>query len=332
MRMPAGLWFPALILLVSGVTGCRSSGGSPSDGFSPTRVTPDQAGVSRPAWPVYPLAAEQSWQLNLPGGQRFDASALCCLPGGELLTLSDRGPLLYRIQLRPGNPAADLVPLRDLFTPAQLARAGVARAGRYDCEGIARDERGRLYECEEAGRLILRFDPASGNLERLGIDWSPVRQYFSRTDPNASFEGIAVGGGRLYVANERQRGRIIVVDLESLLVEGSFAPRILGSRARDAHYSDLSWFDGALYVLVRDSRRVLKVDPATQAVLAEYDYGAMERAPEAAYRTLYPYGFMEGLAVDENHFWLVTDNNGFSRSARAGDTRPTLFKCRRPDR
>jgi hypothetical protein len=40
---------------------------------------------------------------------------------------------------------------------------------------------------------------------------------------------------------------------------------------------------------------------------------------------------MEGLAVDRDYFWLCTDNNGLSRKKYPGDTRPTLFKCRRPD-
>jgi hypothetical protein len=42
-------------------------------------------------------------------------------------------------------------------------------------------------------------------------------------------------------------------------------------------------------------------------------------------------GVMEGLAVDKNYFWLCTDNNGLSRKKYPGDTRPSLFQCRRPD-
>ena len=45
-----------------------------------------------------------------------------------------------------------------------------------------------------------------------------------------------MGDGRLYVANERQMGRIIAVDLESLRVVEDFSVRPLGSNARDVHY------------------------------------------------------------------------------------------------
>jgi hypothetical protein len=97
-------------------------------------------------------------------------------------------------------------------------------------------------------------------------------------------------------------------------------------------YSDLSWFENALFVLLRESRCVLKVDPTNYAVLAEYDFREVERHPEAAYYTRYPTGVMEGLAVDRDAIWLVTDNNGLGRIRAPRDPRPTLFKCLRPDR
>ena len=163
-------------------------------------------------WPRYALEAAQIRQLNLPNGERFDASGLCFGPNGDLLTVSDRGPSVYRIEFISDTNAADVVKLPDCFTPEQLAPFSAEKTGRYDCEGVAADELGRLYLCEEENRWILRWDPLSRRVERLKIDWSPVQKYFSPTDHNASFEGITIGGGRLYVANEREQGRIIVYD------------------------------------------------------------------------------------------------------------------------
>jgi hypothetical protein len=288
--------------------------------------------VQHSAWPRYTLKAEQTWQLNLPANEPFDASGLLRTASGELWTINDRGPSLYRIQFVPDTNAADLVLVPDCFTPSQLQHLASLKTSRYDCEGIAQDEQGRIYICEEADRWVLRYDPAAGTVERLDIDWTPVRMYFHPTDRNASFEGIAVGGGRLYVANERQLGRIIVVDLGTLKVIDDFAPRPSTSNARDVHFTGLSWFDGALYVLLRGSRFVLAVEPETHRILAEYDFREMENAPEARYRSIYPTGQMEGLAVERDYFWLVTDNNGFGRVKYPEDKRPTLFKCRRPDR
>ncbi len=191
------------------------------------------------------------------------------------------------------------------------------------------DEQGKIYICEEVNRWVLRCDAAAGRVERLPIDWTPVLKYFDAGDLNASFEGIAVGQGRLYLANERQMGRIVVVDLRTSRVIDDFSVRPSMSNARDIHYSDLSMFDGVLYALLRESRCVLAINPADHRVLAEYDYRDMERTPELIYRSLFPTGQMEGLAVDSEFLWLVTDNNGTGRGRYPTDIRPTLFKCRR---
>ena len=285
-------------------------------------------------WPHYTLRAEKVWQLNLPQGQPFDASGLLLSSSGDLLTINDRGATVYRIRFLAGTNVAELIPLTECFTDRQLAPLAAEKIGRYDCEGIAQDSQDRLYVCEEANRWVLRYDSRKQTVERLPIDWSPVQKYFHAGDRNASWEGIAIGNGKLFVANERQLGRIIAVDLKTLKVISSFAVRPSGSNARDVHYTDLSWFEGALFVLLRESRVVLQVDADTHRVLAEFDYRDMEQAPEAAYRTLLrlPIGTMEGLAVDRDHIWLVTDNNGLGRARYPKDLRPTLFRCPRPDR
>jgi hypothetical protein len=292
----------------------------------------DSNGKSADDFPRYTLKAEQVWQLNLPGGERFDASGLALTASGELLTINDRGPLVYRIQFVAGSDSANLIEVPNCFTTSQLKPYAREKIDRYDTEGVAVDSDGQIYICEEANRWVLRCNPAKGTVERLPIDWTPVRKYFDSFDRNASFEGITLADGRLYVANERQMGRIIVVDLKTLRVIDDFAPRPKGSHARDIHYSDLSWYDGVLYALLRESRCILAVNPANHQVLAEYDYKEMERDPEVAYRALYFFaGQMEGLALDRDFFWLVTDNNGTGRVKYPKDTRPTLFKCRRPD-
>jgi hypothetical protein len=284
--------------------------------------------TERASWPSYELKADQTWQLNAPRGQRFDASALLLLTNGDLLTLSDRGPTLYRIQFLTNNDSADLVAIPNVFTPAQLKKYAREKYSYYDTEGMAQDDAGRFYVCEEANRWILRCDPARQQVERLEIDWSPVKQFFS-ADRNASFEGIAIGNGMLFVANERSTAMIIVVDLATLQIKEHFQvfprkPSFLGT-----HYSDLSWHAGKLYVLCRQHRVILEVDPVTHKILSEFDYGDAET--QLGYETRLPVGIMEGLAVADDCFWAVTDNNGLPRSKTPKDIRPTLLKFRRPD-
>lgn len=294
---------------------------------------PAAASESAPERVRHSLRADQAWQLNLPDLEPFGASGLLLLPNGELLVVNDRSPEIFRVQFAPAGSSADLILRPDLFTAEQLAHLNPLRSHRYDIEGIARDGEGRIYICDEAQRWILRCEPSAPRAERLDIDWSPVRHLFSPTDRNASFEGIAIGDGRLYVANERNRAAILVVDLDDLSVLDHFVPRPAGLRLWEPHYSDLSWHEGTLYVLVRESRVILAVDPNTRQVRAEYDYRAVELDPEYRYQLVLPWvGVMEGLAVDDDHFWLVTDNNHLPRIRHPQDRRPTLFRCPRPDR
>ena len=281
------------------------------------------------AWPRHRLVAEQVTLLNLPDKQQFDASGLCLLNTGELLTLrNSHDSILYRINFLPGGKEASLVPFNDCFQNVQL-RALSGGQRNFDCEGIALDQQGRFYVCEERRRWIFRCDPTSGRTERLAIDWTPVKDFFSPIDGNASFEGIAIGKGRLYVANERSSAVIVEVDLASLRVKDHFVVQPAKSSFFGLHYSDLCWFEEQLWVLCRQHRVVLKVDPTTRRVLDEFDYEDIEES--LGYRTGLPVGIMEGLAVSKDSIWIVTDNNGDPRGKTGNDKRPTLVRCPRPD-
>src|SRR5204862_3715569 len=87
-------------------------------------------------WPVYTLHAETNWQINLPGGQPFNASGLFLRANGDLLTVSDLGPYIYKINFLPDASAVDLILLSDCFSEKQLAPFARDKISRYDCEGI----------------------------------------------------------------------------------------------------------------------------------------------------------------------------------------------------
>lgn len=300
-----------------------------------TFITSGAPSPLRPSSPPrvqhYSLAASETWRLNAPDNIRFDTSGLLLTHSGQLLAINDKGGGIYRIDFSADRQEATLIPQSDLFPLRELARFATRKHGFYDGEGLAEDSEGRIYFCEESDRWILRCNPTSGAVEQLPIDWAPVQKWFS-TDRNASFEGIAVGDGRLYVANERQIGRIIVVDLQTLKVVDSFQAAPIGLVATDIHYSDLSWFDHELWILCRESRCVLRIHPGTHQLLAQYDYASIERAKENVYWSFLPFGFVEGLAVDATNIWLAVDNNGCHRVASPTDTRSTLWRCPRPDR
>jgi uncharacterized protein YjiK len=245
----------------------------------------------------------------------------------RMLMVADAVPAVFEVEFGETNTAR--LKSTEILSAGML-ESRLGRRSRYDLEGMARDERGRLYLCEEGSRSVFYVDSVTLNLEKLEIDWSGVRQFFS-ADSNASLEGVAVGDGKLWVANERERPRVIEIDLEKRRVIGDYAPAPL-SWGLVTHYSDICWFKGRLFLLLRHHRVILEIDPDTRDVVAEYNYLEMEEAPEHRYVRQYPTGTMEGLTVDDEYFWLVTDNNGFARAQASDDRRPTLFKCKRPSR
>lgn len=274
---------------------------------------------------VYQLKADKLWQLSIPGEARFDASGLL-ITGQEMYTVNDRGPELYRIilaeELAMAEPAGN-------FLEEQLRELpGLAGAERFDVEGIARDEEGTIYICEEASRSVFALRRGEQRVRQLKIDLTPVQHLFS-TDLNASFEGIATGGGKLYLANERDKPTVIVVDLRSGQVLEHFYVQPWGFAFGGSHYSDLAWHEGRLFILDRNFRCILEVDTEEHRLVAQYSFAAMEQQQEVAYQTQYPTGTMEGLSVTKEFFYLITDNNGLPRKTARGDRRPTLFRVRR---
>jgi hypothetical protein len=276
-----------------------------------------------------PLRLLQSWSLQPPTSERFDASALLLQTNGSLLTLNDKRAGLYRIDLPPSGSVAALVRLPGAFEPDALDAAVGRKARNYDLEGLAEDNQGRWYTCEESTRLVFRYNPQNQQTEVLRFDWSPVQRWFSRGG-NSSWEGIAVAGETLYLANEREVGRIVVASLANRTVTGSFSVAPPDRPARDVHYSDLCWFQNHLWVLCRESHCVLQVNPQTERVVAAFDYSHIERDPQHGYLNPLPYGFVEGLAVASEVLWLVVDNNGIGRISNPQDSRPSLWKCEIP--
>ncbi len=111
-----------------------------------------------PAFVRYTLSAEHVWQMNLPQGQRFDASGLFLEKSGALLTESDQRIGVYKIIFTQSDDSVDLAQIPDCFTSGQLAPFASEKVGRYDCEGVTEDGQGRIYLCEEGHRWILRWE------------------------------------------------------------------------------------------------------------------------------------------------------------------------------
>ncbi|HYE30802.1 MAG TPA: esterase-like activity of phytase family protein [Methylomirabilota bacterium] len=274
---------------------------------------------SGPKRSLHKLSADAVWQVNVPSSD-FDASGLLWHEG-KLLLVGDKSAVVYEIRLPATNAPAEVREFTRCFVE-------VDNRSRVDCEGITVDDQGRLLIVDEPRRRALRATVGQRGYQELKLDLGPAERFFS-ADKNAAFEGIAFGAGKLYFANERQQERIIVVDPETGIVLSHFVAEPSGQNLF-WHYSDLSWCDGKLFVLLRHPRVILEIDPATQNVIAEYNFRDVEARRDVEYSSLLNTGTMEGLAVTKDEFWLITDNNGQARKHFPKDKRPTLVRCPRP--
>ena len=290
-------------------------------------VVPCSSMLSEPAtarFPTVVLELEKSWRLDSKVG-RFDASGIERGPDGELLVVRDSELAVYAVRFEKDSDVAALVKHARYSVDKRKLDVGVRR---FDVEGLAIDAKGVLHACDEHARRILRFS-SRGRIESIPIDLSSVESFFSKQDRNASFEGIAIGGGRLFLANERSRGRLIEFDLASMTVRGSFTFRTGATVWPDTHFSGLDWYDGKLFALLREEQAIAEIDPESKEITKLLRYHEIEFDKEFRYRALVPFfGVMEGLLVEGDVFWLLADNNGQALYADPSDSRASLFKCR----
>ena len=307
----AGDWFAAVRSVL--VLSLLISGTSPLGARAETRKIP-----------VVSLEIESVWRLKSPGG-RFDASGIERSPDGDLLVVRDRELTVYGVKFVPGSDEAILYP-HERF-PTEIEGNGFG-GPRFDVEGLAFDPEGNLYIADETERRVLRIVPG-GRLEAVAIDLTLASSYFSKTNRNASFEGIAVGGGSLFLANERSEGRLFEFDLQTGALKASFGCKLPLPLFPVPQYSGLDWQNGKLYVLMREERVIVEVDPKDRSIVRLLRYHNVEMAEAHRYRVGIPMsGVMEGVLVEDDVFWLLTDNNGQGRVADRRDSRPSLFKCR----
>lgn len=277
-----------------------------------------------PKYPTDFLEVESSWRLQFSGG-RFDASGIERGPEGDILVVRDSELAVYAVKFQEGSEIATLVKHVRYEVAAEDLNVGSTR---FDIEGLASDSEGILYACDEFARRVLRFS-SKGELVSIPIDLAATSEFFSKSDRNASFEGIAIGEGRLYLANERNQGRLLELDLQTGELVSSFVCQTGLSVWPDTHYSGLDWHDGRLFALIREEQAIIEIDPMEKKVNRIFRYHGIEFDKQHRYRTLVPFaGVMEGLLIEKDVIWLLTDNNGQARLADKTDTRPTLFRCR----
>ena len=215
-----------------------------------------------------------------------------------------------------------------------------------DLEGIALDATdghpGGLLLASEGRSRVLRVEADGATtwitppLDEIGRPLGMLRI------DNAGLEGIArLPNGRILVAAERDlRGLIELpsgglrderdhADVQAWAMPGSICTPPPG---RENDFADLAVWNGQVFALERNCHVVMRIErSATEWVeRGGWSYARTENDPRFVYRDR-RFGVAEGLAIDDRHVFIVTDNNHDHLLADPADRRPRLFIFHHPD-
>ncbi len=285
--------------------------------------------MALPLW-AQPTELQLVAALPVQGLDNAQPSGLCWVDG-SLYAVSDRHDhAICRIELRDDH--ARLEPYITFNAPW----SGAWVRG-LDFEGLTY-RNGSFFLVSEATYRVLRVHETGGNLAWVtpSVEEAGTKVGLFN-EKKARLEGLALlGGGRVLLAAERApRGLIdVVLDAEGEAVISAqvCATSILDfAPPREPDFADL-YFDGEdLYALTRNADAIVRItlDEDGLEELDVWTFGHVTNAPEFHYEDM-TFGKAEGLTMDDEHVYVILDNNGQSRAHDPTDTRPLLFVFNRP--
>lgn len=157
--------------------------------------------------------------------------------------------------------------------------------------------------------------------------------------PNAGLEGLTyLGDNQFLVAAERQPRGTIEVTFDASLSKITAQTNQLLSYSRQKlpnRHPDLTglfYFNEQVYGLQRNAYVVHELNKGSDGRYFEgqaWSYEAIVRHPDYNYASM-RFGHAEGLAVDDNYFYIVLDNNQIGHAKKPNDKRPLLIVAKRP--
>ena len=180
----------------------------------------------------------------------------------------------------------------------------------------------KIYIINEQAREVLVIE--GDKLSKLDVDLEKAfEEYgapFHKSPANAGFEGIAIDceNQNLYLAQERSPRAIALVNLRTLKVEKISSTEILADNI-NPDYADLFFDKSYLYVLERNTRRVLKLNPQSLELIQSVSYAQLDSQIQTSelYETGEVYGLGEALFMSDRHIFIGLDNNKNSFSKKA---------------
>jgi len=336
-----------VVALAVAPTACSSKRGVSPDWLARGAPAVTCAGATPPE-----LILEQALPIAITDD--FQPSGLV-LYDGHMLTVSDRhDDTIYEIIWSGGAGAgeaaaahldvATLRPFLQLRPPANGPRPN-------DLEGIALDATAATATAAHpAGALLLASEGRSRVL-RVAPDGATawitpplddiVRPLNMLRLNNAGLEGIVrLPNGRILLAAERDLRGLIELpagglrDAHDLAAMQAWAmPDSICTPppGRGNDFADLAIWDNQIFALERNCHVVMRIErtPTAWVERAGWSYTRTENDPRFAYADR-AFGVAEGLALDDQHVFIVMDNNHDHLAADPKDRRPRLFVFRHP--
>lgn len=270
----------------------------------------------------------------------FEPSGLCFDDKGDLYTVADKGHYsLYKLDL--SNPTKGYNATADVnFKKTEMLKLRLKKKNKFDFEGLA-FHKGSFYAPDERDRKVFKLD-RDGSLTDLNID---INGYMKNNGirnnvENSGLEGLTIDSvnERMYLMKERQESAVLVIDMKTNKVINHFKVLLPGNV--EPSLTDASFYNGALYVLSRSHRQVIKMNPDNGNILSIYDYRKFEEDPKNVYVKIPTfgsgndpdgYGVMEGLAVTKDGIYIATDNNMLPLKRNMLNNKPQLFIFSNPE-
>ncbi|WP_154224619.1 esterase-like activity of phytase family protein [Marinicella rhabdoformis] len=262
----------------------------------------------------------------------FEPSGLT-IKDGQLFTVSDKSNKIYRIEIK-GDVA--------MMTPYLSFDAIKLGALVFDLEGltVVDDD---FFVVSEAHHRLVRVQPDGQ------ISWVPDGpSFFPEAHKtglfqvfNASLEAVTyMGAGRFLMAAERQPRGLIEVQLDQKLSQVVWQKNhVLNttdhalSKDRIPDLTGLFHFKGEVYALHRNAELIhqwVKDESGNYTESKQWSYEHIVNAPDNQYQNT-QFGHAEGLAVDDEYFYIVLDNNRGPKAKLKNDARPLLIVIKRND-
>jgi hypothetical protein len=296
-------------------TGCSKISGEGSTAVSPRGGAP----VPRD------LVLERALPIDVD--EDFEPSGLLLLDG-RLLTVSDKNDdTVFELVL--GDDVAEARPFIHFEPPPGEPQP-------FDFEGLSLDHDGSLLLVSEARYRVLSLTRA-GKAAWLTPSLLPIGAKAGLfQERNAALEGIArLGDGRLLLAAEREPRGLIELGAQRPTSEArawampdSLYPPPAG---RNPDFADLATSGSAVYALERNAHLIVRIERGERAWLEReaWSFGRVENDPRFVCADT-SFGLAEGLAMDDQHVYVVLDNNRDARAADTTDHRSLLFIFARP--